>query len=437
MFYGKKYLQQKCPNEIFIYTQLNFTQRLRQTLIFIFGEGSMKKYTVYLLGITFGSCMLAMSAAAEPGLIETFQQSVVKINFRLRYEDVSWDGLQDSDAFTIRSRLSYQSGAYQGFGFSAEFDDIRELDSVEYRTAPNDPLNPGTTIIADPEGTEINQAFLSYGNLITQVKYGRQRIILDNQRFVGGVGWRQNEQTYDAFSIADKSLFNTNIFYAYVTNVNRVFGEHNIIGDHDQETHFLNVNYGGFSAGKLTVYAYLIDNLDALALASDTFGARWMGRINEIFSYNAEYAVQSDAGDNPVSYSTDYLLLESIASLGEVTATLGYEVLGSDDGNFGFSTPLATLHLFQGWTDRFLDTPAAGVEDIYATVATTLADVQLSASYHQLASDVNSIDYGKEFDLSASKKFGPVIYTAKYAEYQSDEFGSDTKKIWLMADINF
>ena len=397
----------------------------------------MKKYMACCLGAVVGSLSLAPHAIANESVTEAFQKSTVKVNFRLRYEDVSWDGLEDSDAFTLRSRFSYQSGAYNGFAFAAEFDDVRELDDVDYRTAANDPSNPGTAIIADPEGTEVNQAFVSYDNFSTQFKYGRQRIVLDNQRFIGAVGWRQNEQTYDAFSITNKGLSDTQLFYAYVTNVNRIFGEDNLIGDHDQETHLLNVNYAGFSAGKISLYAYLIDNLTAPALASDTFGARWMGRVNPTFGYNLEYATQSEGGDNPVTYSADYMLAEGVVTLGKLTTTLGYELLGSDDGVVGFATPLATLHAFQGWTDRFLDTPANGIEDIYVTLATNLAGIQFVAAYHELASDVNGMDYGTEWDVSASKKWGPVVYTAKFADYSADDFGSDTTKLWLMADINF
>lgn len=397
----------------------------------------MKTHTARLLVAVAIPSLSAVSVVAQPTFIESLQQSVVKVNFRLRYEDVSWEGLEDSDAFTLRSRLSYQSGNYKGFGFSAEFDDVRELDKVDYRTAPNDTQNPGTVVIADPEGTELNQAFISYSNNSSQLRYGRQRIILDNQRFVGGVGWRQNEQTYDAFSIADKSILHTNIFYAYVTNANRIFGEDNPQGDHDQKTHLFNVNYAGFSAGKLTGYAYLIDNLTAPALASDTFGVRWMGTVNEKFSYNLEYAAQTDAGDNPVDYSTDYLLAEGIINLWGVKTTLGYEVLGSDGGIRGFTTPFATLHAFQGWTDRFLDTPDNGIKNAYITFAATLADINWVAAFHDFKSAENSIDYGTEFGVSASKKFGPVVYTAKYADYQSEDFGSDTTKFWLMAEVNF
>lgn len=396
----------------------------------------MKKRTAHL----FVAAILSVSAfpvVAEPTLVEALQKSTVKVNFRLRYEDVSWGGLEDSSAFTLRSRLSYQSGEFNGFGVTAEFDDVRELDTVDYRTAPNDTQNPGTAVIADPEGTELNQAFVSYSTANTQLRYGRQRIILDNQRFVGGVGWRQNEQTYDAFSVSNKSLADTHIFYAYVTNVNRIFGEQNPQGDHDQKTHLFNVSYSGLTLGKLVGYAYLIDNLSAPALASDTFGVRWSGKVNDQFSYNLEYAQQTDAGDNPIDYSTHYLLGEGIVGLGAVKATLGYEVLGSDDGVRGFTTPFATLHAFQGWTDRFLDTPDNGIKNAYISLATTLGGVNLLAIFHDLKSAENSIDYGTEFGLSASKKFGPAVYTAKYADYQSDDFGSDTTKFWLMAEVNF
>lgn len=398
----------------------------------------MKKRTAHLLITAAIFSVCAVPVVAAPTLIESLQQSSVKVNFRLRYEDVSWDGLEDSNALTLRSRLSYQSGGFKGFGFSAEFDDVREVDDVDYRTAPNDENNLGTAIISDPEGTELNQAFISYNNFNNQVRYGRQRIILDNQRFVGGVGWRQNEQTYDAFSFANKSIRYTNIFYAYITNVNRIFGEENPSqGDHDQKTHLLNVNYTGFSAGKLTTYAYLIDNISAPALASDTFGVRWNGAVNDTFSYNLEYAKQTDAGDNPVDYSTDYLLGEAVLSLGRFTTTLGYEVLGSDDGVKGFTTPLATLHAFQGWTDLFLTTPNDGIKDAYVTVATTLGGVNLAATYHDIQSAKNGIDYGSEVDISASKKIGAVVYSAKFADYQKDDFGTDATKFWLTAEVNF
>jgi len=76
----------------------------------------MKKHTAHLLCAAASSLLLSVPAAhAEKTFTESLQAgSSVKLNFRTRYEDVSWDGLEDSDAFTLRSRLSYQSGAWNG-----------------------------------------------------------------------------------------------------------------------------------------------------------------------------------------------------------------------------------------------------------------------------------------------------------------------------------
>jgi len=35
------------------------------------------------------------------------------------------------------------------------------------------------------------------------------------------------------------------------------------------------------------------------------------------------------------------------------------------NGTVGFATPLATLHQFEGWADKFLTTPANGIKDLY------------------------------------------------------------------------
>lgn len=386
------------------------------------------------------STLVCVGAQAEQAgsLKEALTEADVKLALRLRYEGVEWQGLEDSDAVTLKTRLSFTSADYHGFGFMLEMDDVQALTDVDYRTAGNDPDNPGTAVIADPAGTEVNQAYLSYKGLgSSEFRYGRQRILLDNQRFVGGVGWRQNEQTYDSFSFTNTGLANTRFFYSYLYNVNRIFGDDNPIGNHKHESHLLNVNHAFANAGSLTAYAYLLDNISAAALSSDSYGARWQGQAGENFTYNLEYAVQSDAGDNPVSYDTDYMLAEAAYSFGAVKLGAGYEVLGSDEGKAGFTTSLATLHKFQGWTDRFLSTPENGVEDVYFSASGSVAGFKLMAVYHDLASDYRGIDYGQEIDLSVSKSFGPVSALLKFADYQADDYGSDTQKVWLQLSSVF
>jgi hypothetical protein len=419
------------------------------------GEGSMKKNTLYLLVAAASSLLCAAPSVSAKTFTESMQQgSVVKINFRTRFEDVTEDVLntgvdREADAWTTRSRISYQSGAWNGFGFTGEMDNISEMtNEVDYRTsaAAVDPLwaqRNTVAVIADPTGTEVNQAFISYTNFNNQVKYGRQRLVLDNSRFIGNVGWRQNEQTYDGLSWTNKTIRYTNFTYAYIKNVNRVFGENNpALGDLHMDSHVLNASYTGFDAGKLVGYAYLLDVNDPIAqlgLTSDTFGVRWQGTVGESFLYNLEYAKQQDAGAAKL-FEADYLLAEATYNVNRFSFTAGYEVLGSDDGKYGFATPLATLHAFQGWADKFLTTPTAGLEDTYLNVGITVAGAQAIVSYHKYDSDEGSIDFGDEVNFSLSKKFGAVVWTAKYAQYSMGDTNAsftDTDKFWLMADWNF
>lgn len=389
----------------------------------------------YPLSASLALCLSAPAAVAQNGIVEALQSGDTQLHLRTRFEDVDQEGVEGASAFTQKTRLTYASGRYEGFSLLLEMDDTTAITDVDYNDGTG--INPGTAVIADPEGTEINQSYLAYQAGATQVKYGRQRILLDNQRFVGGVGWRQNEQTYDGFSVSSKAVDQFELFYAYVHNVNRIFGESVAGGDHKHQSHLLNGKYTGLNAGTLVAYAYLLDNETAPGLASDTLGLRWQGTVNETFSYNLEYAAQSEAGDNPTHYSASYLMAEGLAKVEGFSLKLGYEVLGSDDGAAAFATPLATLHAFQGWTDKFLATPATGVEDMYFSVGRPVGPVNLTLVYHDLSANEGDADYGSELGLVAGTKVGPVGLTLKYADYSADEFATDTRKLWLMAATTF
>jgi len=415
------------------------------------GESSMKKHMIPLAVSAACSLFVLASTVEAKTFTESMQQgSSIKVNIRSRFEDVTEDVLntstdREADAWTTRTRLSYQSGPWNGFSFMAEMDNVSEMtNDLDYRTAPNDTSFPAATtaVIPDPIGTELNQGFIAYTTFNNQIKYGRQRLLLDNSRFIGNVGWRQNEQTYDGVSWTNKSIRYTNFTYAYIKNVNRIFGEANAIGDIHMDGHVLNGSYTGFDSGKLIAYAYLLDVNDPLSqkgLTSDTFGVRWQGTVGESFLYNLEYATQKDAGVLE-NFDADYMLAEATYNVSRFSFTGGYEILGSDDGAYGFATPLATLHALQGWADKFLNTPAAGLEDKYFNFGLTFAGAQAVISYHKFDSDENSIDYGSEIDLSLSKKFGAVVWTAKVAEYSMGDTNAaftDTSKFWLMVDWNF
>lgn len=374
---------------------------------------------------------VAASGTTAASFGEALGQGEVTLGFRARTEQVDTDSADKLDLTSLKTRLTYQSGDYRGFSTLIEMDDVTHLTDFEGG-------------VADPEGTEVNQVLLNYTFGETAFKYGRQRILLDNQRFVGGVGFRQNEQTYDGFSITDKSLADTTLFLAHIDNVNRIFGEDSPLGDHENDTYLLNAKYSGVKAGALSAYAYLIDNEDAATFSTDTYGLRFAGEAGAA-SYALEYAIQTDAADNPASYDADYLLAEGGYKLGPVSLKAGYELLGADGADGQFITPLATLHKFQGWNDKFLGggtgNIAGGIEDVYASLGTSLSGVSLALNYHQLNSDdpgVSGMDkLGSEYGFVAGGKLGFAKLSLKYSRYTADDFSIDTDKLWLTAQAEF
>lgn len=395
----------------------------------------MNKLYGYLAATAVAGTVTSAPAWASESVSDALADSETKLHLRTRFEAVDQDGLDGASALTHKTRLTWQSGRFRGVDLLLEMDDTTALTDVDYNDGTG--INTDTAVVADPEGTEINQAVLGFQAGETRLQVGRQRILLDNQRFVGGVGWRQNEQTYDGLAIKNTALDNTELFYAYIHNVNRIFGETVSAGDHKHQSHLLNLRYSGLGAGALVAYAYLLDNETAPGLASDTLGLRWEGKINGRLGYNLEYAAQNEAGDNPADYSADYWLAEGVATLADFTFKAGYEVLGSDEGAAAFATPLATLHAFQGWTDKFLATPPTGVQDLYLSAGRSVGPVKLTLAYHSLSADEGAADYGSEVGLVAATHLGPVGLTLKWADYRADEFATDTQKFWLMASTTF
>ncbi len=376
------------------------------------------------------------SAHAANSITEAMTSGTSKIDLRLRYEQVDQDGMTlKANASTLRTRLSHTTGDYQGISGFIQMDDITAFGNENYNSTVNG--NATRPIIADPTGTSVNQAYLKYAFGDTSVKYGRQEIVLDNARFVGNVGWRQNAQSFDALSVVNTSVSDLTLIYAYVNNVNTITE-----GDVQTEAHILNAGYTGLAMAKISAYGYLLDFVDTPAASNQTFGLRAVGKKDlgdEMkLLYTAEFATQNDykAGDS--SIDATYYLLEAGVSTGGITAKFGHEVLGSDEGSFGFSTPLATKHAFNGWADKFLNTPNDGLTDTYLSISGKVAGTKLKAIYHDFGADNGGASYGSELGLLATKKYGKHYkILAKYASYKADSFSVDTNKFWLMGQASF
>lgn len=400
----------------------------------------MPQYKRSILNLALWSAALGFSPAGISA--DTFADSITAgdggLIFRYRFEHVDQDGLpDDANASTLRTRLNYKTLPYNGFSFFVEVDDVSYLGDTRFRNTRN--TKPGFPVVADPRGTAFNQFYVDYDTEAALFRLGRQRVNLDNQRFVGGVGWRQNEQTYDAFSFLTKSFDEVTVLYAYVDEVQRIFGPDSgtpaksVEGD----THLLNVAFDLESNGKLTLYHYSLDLDDAFSLSAKTSGVRYTNTFDFASgtTLTAEYASQGDHGDNPTSFDADYYLLDIGVAFDKAGLTLGYEVLEGDDApGEAFRTPLATLHKFQGWADKFLTTPDAGIEDAYIGIKYG----KFALTWHDFDAEANSSSWGSEVDVSFAHTFNDhYSILLKYADYDADDHATDTRKAWLMFTATF
>jgi len=391
----------------------------------------------------------AASAArvAPMTLADAMTGGKAHLEFRYRLETVDQVPFTDDAlASTLRSRLNYKTGEWRHLSAFLEADNVTVLgDDDTYNSTTN-----GVTdrpIVADPEYTEANQAYLQLKLGTFTGVAGRQRILLDNARFIGNVGWRQNEQTYDAVTLKSSALAKTQLHYSYIDNVNRVTGpdEGSQSANYHGATHALNGKVELGALGAVTGFAYLLDFENVRALSSSTYGVHWAGtcKVSDATKLNwiASYASQGDYADNPNDYSADYYLLEGGVTYGKLGFKAGYEVLGGDtQPNHAFQTPLATLHAFQGWADKFLTTPRGGVEDLYLGANGNIGPVALQLVWHDFQAEAFNQDYGSEWDASATYKFGAKKnYEAmlKLADYQADGFATDTTKLWLQLAATF
>lgn len=415
----------------------------------------MSKFYTYsattLMASLIGTLPITAVAAEKDSFMEALTGGKVSFSARARYESVKQDNdLKDADAFTVRSTLGYETGRLNGFGAFVEFENVTDLGGDNYNSTTNGETE--YSLVADPDGTEVNQAYLSYQGFDTVAKFGRQQITYRDapfHRYIGNVLWRQNHQTFDAFSLQNTSLADTRLSYAFVNKINTIFGDDRDFGIIkngviDVEAHLINAQYSGLPFGKLEGYGYLLEYEDAETTSSKTFGLRLSGTpaINDAWNlvYTAEYARQSDYKSG-VMDAQNYYLTELGAQHKGWMAKLSYEVL-EGDGTYSFNTPLGTNHAFQGWADQFLTTPAQGIKDIYLTVVGNVFwDAKLIVSYHDFKTDKDSLDAGNELDISLEKTFNQH-YTVgvKYADYKADnEFPSlvDTEKFWVYGQVKF
>jgi len=287
--------------------------------------------------------------------------------------------------------------------------------------------------------TEFNQVYLGWTPIKTlPFRFGLQEIVLDNSRFIGNVGWRQNHQSFEAARVAFNGVKNLSLAFSYIGRQHNVLG-----GSQPMDTMHLSAGYTFGKIGTVKAYGMILDydRETVWGLNTSTFGVFFDGKtkLSDTLSliYRAEFARQNDI-NNPNNINASYGRADFGVAISKVTIAAGYEVLGGSPEDGQFRTPLATLHKFNGWADKFLNTPTNGLQDLSLSVTAVLGKFKLLGIYHDFSADTGGFDWGTEIDAA-------VIWTApwkqqfalKYADYSAKDHATDTTKLWVWTSWGF
>jgi hypothetical protein len=383
--------------------------------------------------------LLALAGAFAPALAAAAPADYGRplLDTRIRLESLD-QGASDALALTARARFGWETpkvanlvGLIEAEGVAVLIDDY--ADGVR--------PNPGRQTIPDAEILELNRAQVTWTGLPrTEVVLGRQRIVLNNARFIGNSGWRQNEQTFDALKLTTRPTDAVAVTYAYIGRVLRTSGRDHPQGEWEGDVHLMQTK-----AGKLSGYGYLMDFETVPAQSSATYGVRFTGarpvRGELSATWELEYARQSDWGNSPTGFDLDYVLVAGGLKTPKSSLGLVYERLGGD-GRRGFQTPLGTTHGFQGRSDVIGATPAAGIRDLYLRGAATLdlgRPVKLTGELHDFRDEDGERRFGQELDAAATLALTKqVSMEAGAAWFASDgPTYPDATRAWLTLEYKY
>ncbi len=361
------------------------------------------------------------------------------VDLRYRMEWVDQEGFdKDALASTARLRVSLRSPEWQGFDLGASLHANRVIGNRLYADTVTATDRP---VVADPADTGLSQAWVRYRmDERLEARAGRQRLIDDNARFIGNVGFRQLEQTFDAVSVAWSPNAHWDLDIQYLDRAHRVFGPNHpdpLMAEADLDS-WVGIITRHWGDTRLGIYAHRFQFEDRPA-SHENLGFRLIGPWPGVagLSYRVEWARQSGLDGEGPEATQNYLHLGLSQQREGWRWFLGHERLGGD-GQDGFQTPFATLHAHNGWADRFLATPESGLRDTWLGMTTEMGGWQWLAKLHDFRADSGGAALGRELNIAVSRQLtGPWSTELKLAVFDSDEGPGDARKFWWTLAANW
>jgi len=386
----------------------------------------MSRFASMLLVLAFPAWLAAPAAAGQAG----WQSSV---DLRYRLEAVDDDRFaENATASTLRARVGIASPEWSGWQLNLAGHASRHLGAEDFNSTANG--RGAYPVVADPDDEGISEAWIGYRrDDHFSVRLGRQRLTEDNLRFLGNVGFRQLEQTFDAAALTWRPGDGWRMNLRWLDRAHRVFGPSNpneLLAEADLNA-WLGTLERDFGTTTAALYVHRI-GYDDRAASHRNVGLRLTGDLsgNRGLSWRLEYARQDGIRQLDGVDGQDYFHARLAQELDGWHWFAGHERMGGD-GSYSFQTPLATLHAHNGWSDQFLSTPADGLVDTYAAAGATLGAWTGLVKVHDFRSERNSRRYGNEYGLMVRRPLpaglGLEFKAARFAGHDR----ADVTKTWL------
>lgn len=408
--------------------------------------------------LTVSLLSLAVAEVHAADLVSAIKDGKTTFQVRPRFEFVDDDalappvsptGADPAKAFTVRTVLGYKTAPIAGITAYAEGENITAL--ADDYNVPVVQLNAKYANVVDPESTAINQAWLAgYG-----FKVGKQKVVYNNARFIGDVGFRQDDQVFTAISYEKAKLLSwLDLQASYANKVAMINGQ-----DGEIRLPVVSLKARAPMGANVTVFWAGLEGKEATGLTVKNNGLianvgsdksreyrvlRVDGKQGK-FMYDASYGQQRAYADGTPKNAPDaiYRDIQLGYDFGPVVVKIQREALDK-----GFQTPLATLHAFNGWADRFLVTPDTGLVDTNIKFSGKVAGLGLALAMHRFKADEGGKTYGDEIDASVSKTFTPhwsaMVKVAQYdgtgeitAPVSQVAYSKDVIKAWAQVDYKF
>lgn len=407
-----------------------------------------------VIGCLIVAALVALPAKAS-GAEDTATQEAASLERALRTGKFSlelrprYNHIEESskplraEGGTLRAVAGWRMAPYGGWRATVEAIHADHLGPKRYNDDPARLTASPYPLLPDPRHTGLNRAQLEGTAAGVRLVLGRQRLRLDNERWVSDNDFRQIPQLFDGAAATWDVHENAELMAGHYRRMRNTSGRALDLR--------LTVVHAAWNPGPghaVAAYGYFHDqpqNGAFTGFADNSYrvaGLRAEGAFVNLRGLDLPYVLEA-ARQRPYAggdASIDAVYRRAGAGLAQRhwTVRYDYEVKGSNEGRYGLQMPLTDFYGFNGWTLHFFNTPRQGLRDRWLTARVAFGGATLYAEEHRFRSDFGRADLGRETDVGLGWVHADVALRLQHGRYSPGAGGgASVRKTWLTLEYAY